>query len=218
MTTPDQDARHAHSAQFAAAPGEVADTPPAFPRRPLLRLYSVLGILLLASLVPYLSPALGDYRYWDRWEWTPLQRAVTWNQPAKAEVGAPAQGPGPGPAPTANEDEDLSDQELAKLAGLPEAATASADLAHGATPSQALVVGDDVLGGQKVWIEGDLQNMAPFYRALQELVAGKRQKVRIGHWGDSHIANDGLTHVVRLLLQKRFGDGGHGFTLVQGRT
>ncbi len=218
MTTPDQDARAAHSAQFAAAPGEVADTPAEFPRRPLLHLYSILGILLLASLVPYVSPALGDYRYWDRWEWTPLQRAVTWSQPAKAEAGAPFAGPGPGPAPNNAEEEDLSDQELAKLAGLPAAATGTTDLAQGATASQALAVGDDVLGDQKVWIEGDLKHMAPFYRALQDLVAGKRPKVRIGHWGDSHIANDGLTHVVRLLLQKRFGDGGHGFTLVQGRT
>jgi lysophospholipase L1-like esterase len=172
---------------------------------------------LLASLVPYLSPALGDYRYWDRWEWTPLQRAATWNPPPKAEVASPQPGPGPGPSPNAAE-EDISDQELAKLAGLPSAASATADLAQGATASQALLVGDDVLGEQKVWIEGDLQALGPFYKALQELVAGKRQKVRIGHWGDSHIANDGLTHVVRMLLQKRFGDGGHGYTLVQGRT
>jgi hypothetical protein len=91
-------------------------------------------------------------------------------------------------------------------------------LAAAASTTDPLMVTPDVLGDQKVWLEGDLAWAAPFFRALSDLAAGRRSHVRIGHWGDSHIANDGLTHVTRLLLQKRFGDGGHGFTLVQGRT
>jgi lysophospholipase L1-like esterase len=37
---------------------------------------------------------------------------------------------------------------------------------------------------------------------------------RIVHYGDSPITNDGITGTVRDLLQKRFGDSGHGFILV----
>jgi lysophospholipase L1-like esterase len=37
---------------------------------------------------------------------------------------------------------------------------------------------------------------------------------RVVHYGDSPITNDGITGTVRELLQKRFGDSGHGFILV----
>ncbi len=37
---------------------------------------------------------------------------------------------------------------------------------------------------------------------------------RISHYGDSPITNDGITATVRLLLQKQFGDAGHGFILI----
>lgn len=37
---------------------------------------------------------------------------------------------------------------------------------------------------------------------------------RITHYGDSPITNDGITATVRLLLQKKFGDAGHGFMLI----
>jgi lysophospholipase L1-like esterase len=37
---------------------------------------------------------------------------------------------------------------------------------------------------------------------------------RITHYGDSPITNDGITAPVRRLLQKRFGDAGHGFILL----
>jgi lysophospholipase L1-like esterase len=34
---------------------------------------------------------------------------------------------------------------------------------------------------------------------------------RAGHWGDSVLGGDGLTHALRKRLQDRFGDSGHGF-------
>ncbi len=34
---------------------------------------------------------------------------------------------------------------------------------------------------------------------------------RAGHWGDSVLGGDGLTHALRQKLQARFGDAGHGF-------
>lgn len=81
-----------------------------------------------------------------------------------------------------------------------------------------MTIDDAVLGDQKIWMQGDVAWGTPLFRALCELANGRRKHVRIAHWGDSHIANDGITHVTRQLLQSRFGDGGHGFTLGQGRT
>lgn len=212
-------ASRADSAAFAAALGETGAAPAQFPLGPLKRLYSIAAVLTLASLVPYLNADWADYRYWDRLDAEPLIRAATLTAPTRAE------GPGDGPKPTSAED-DLSDGDVAALAGvpggvgLPGSATAEEDapLAATVTASEALVVTDELLGNQKVWLEGDIQLLAPFFQALTDLAHGKRAKVRIGHWGDSHLANDGLTHVARLLLHARFGDGGHGFTLVQGRT
>jgi lysophospholipase L1-like esterase len=37
---------------------------------------------------------------------------------------------------------------------------------------------------------------------------------RAGHWGDSVLAIDGITSAIRRRLQTRFGDGGHGFHLM----
>lgn len=34
---------------------------------------------------------------------------------------------------------------------------------------------------------------------------------RAGHWGDSVLGGDGLTHAIRQRMQARFGDSGHGF-------
>lgn len=214
MTEP----RHADSAAFAPAPGESGGEPAVWPGRALARLYSVAAIVAVASLIPYMIPALVEYRYWDRLDAEPLVRALTLTPPTRpTAVAGPAQSPAP---PTT--DDDISDQDIADLAGvpttLPDGATRAAGLPGAATGSDPLDIGDDVLGDQKVWLQGDLDKAAPFWRALRALAKGERKLVRIGHWGDSHIANDGITQVTRLLLHKRFGDGGHGYTLVQGRT
>ena len=213
-------ASRADSAAFAAAVGETGSAPAHFPLAALGRLYLVAAVLALASLVPYLHADWHDYRYWDRLDAEPLLRAATLTVPSRV----PAAGE-EGPKPSSSED-DFSEGDIAALAGvpgglaLPGAATDEQEsgLAAGATSSDALLVTDELLGTQKVWLEGDIQLLAPFFQALTDLAHGKRAKVRIGHWGDSHLANDGLTHVARLLLHARFGDGGHGFTLVQGRT
>ena len=214
--------RSADSAAFAAAPGEPIGDPAVFPAGPLARLAVIAGVLVLGSLVPYLHSSWADYRYWDRLDADPLLRAATLTPPSRAEPE------GQGPKPNSAED-DLSDGDVAALAGIPAGRAAAglpgsateeeeAPLAAEVTSSEALVITDDLLGKQKTWLEGDIRLLTPFAQALTDLALGKRAKVRIGHWGDSHLANDGLTHVARLLLHARFGDGGHGFTLVQGRT
>ncbi len=54
--------------------------------------------------------------------------------------------------------------------------------------------------------------LAPFFRALRALESGARaEPVDILHLGDSHIASDGLTRMLRRKLQARFGDAGRGW-------
>ena len=83
---------------------------------------------------------------------------------------------------------------------------------------QALRITDGSIGKHKVFIEDPERAMDGFYEALTALGWGERAKVRVRHYGDSHIANDGTTHALRVLLQRRFGEGGHGFVLAKSRT
>lgn len=199
----------------------------AFPRPALAHLLRAAAVLALASLIPYAHEGLADHRYWDRLDASALLRAVTFTPPPSADaVLAAGLPPGDG--------EELAAADLDALAGVarpggpgtaadPSVPPAvlpaeSATAAVAAATPEALVVDPAALGPQKVWIEGAPGVLAPFHRALGDLALGRKSHVRIAHYGDSHTANDGITHVTRQLLQRRFGDGGHGFSLVQGRT
>ena len=61
-------------------------------------------------------------------------------------------------------------------------------------------------------IEDDSKDLAYFYDKLSK-AKSNLQKVRVVHYGDSLIAGDYVTRTVRRLLQKEFGDGGHGYFL-----
>lgn len=55
-------------------------------------------------------------------------------------------------------------------------------------------------------------NLAPFWEKLAALERGERkQPVRIFFYGDSNLALDQVSGELRRRLQKRFGDGGHGY-------
>ncbi len=57
--------------------------------------------------------------------------------------------------------------------------------------------------------------LAPFTRALAELRAdARRTPVRVVHLGDSLVASDYITDLVRDRLQERFGNGGKGFLFI----
>ncbi len=198
-----------------------------FPRAALNRLWIVAAVLLAASAIPYVSSSFADYRYWSRLDASALLRAVTLQPPPKEAVVLAESGPPP------DDGVELAENALNQLAGvgtdgqkpivLPAIVTEAAVpvLAGEGTATagaEILKVADDALGEQKVWLSGPPQALAPFFRALVDLANNKRPYVRIAHYGDSHTADDGITHVARQLLQRRFGDGGHGFTLVQGRT
>jgi hypothetical protein len=53
-----------------------------------------------------------------------------------------------------------------------------------------------------------------FYQALLDLDEGRPRTVRVLHYGDSPTTADMITADARILLQKRFGDAGHGYHLV----
>lgn len=51
-----------------------------------------------------------------------------------------------------------------------------------------------------------------FFAALTRTELGQGAGVtRVSHWGDSVLGNDGITGNLRLRMQTRFGDAGHGF-------
>ena len=56
--------------------------------------------------------------------------------------------------------------------------------------------------------------MRPFYRDLDELESEERSRVVIEHYGDSILTSDFVSGQIRRLMQRRFGDGGHGFVLL----
>lgn len=59
----------------------------------------------------------------------------------------------------------------------------------------------------------DSRDLDRFYRALHR-AEGREGVVRVLHYGDSPTTADMITSDVRTLLQKRFGDAGHGFFLI----
>ena len=55
----------------------------------------------------------------------------------------------------------------------------------------------------------------PFFAQLARTDAGfEHALTRVSHYGDSVIASDNVTSTLRLKMQHRFGDGGHGFHLI----
>ncbi|MBN2802657.1 MAG: hypothetical protein JXR91_06160 [Deltaproteobacteria bacterium] len=78
--------------------------------------------------------------------------------------------------------------------------------AEGAQLKEELRIGDEV--------PLETGNMEIFFNALTDLSNGKRDKVRVIHYGDSHTAADFFTTAVRRKLQQRFSDGGRGFVLL----
>ncbi len=55
--------------------------------------------------------------------------------------------------------------------------------------------------------------LEPFFAKLLETETQGGQ-VKISHYGDSPITNDGITSTVRRNLQDKFGDAGHGYVLI----
>ncbi|WP_434383923.1 GDSL-type esterase/lipase family protein [Melittangium boletus] len=76
------------------------------------------------------------------------------------------------------------------------------------------------LGCRRMGPQGcEEHGLAPFFEALRALHEGRRTTpVRVEHLGDSLIASDHITDVVRERLQARHGSGGKGFLYVDRPT
>ena len=62
---------------------------------------------------------------------------------------------------------------------------------------------------------GSVSGLDAFYAALYATEIGTSKRItRISWWGDSAVASDGYTGALRALLQRKFGDGGPGFLLI----
>ena len=76
---------------------------------------------------------------------------------------------------------------------------------------------DERLGDLEVPIEDPSAiALQRFYERLAATESGFSGAItRVSHWGDSAIGNDGITAAIRRSMQRRFGDAGHGFHLLQ---
>ncbi|HEX8891279.1 MAG TPA: GDSL-type esterase/lipase family protein [Pyrinomonadaceae bacterium] len=76
-------------------------------------------------------------------------------------------------------------------------------------------VDNPVIVGSDHPIEDPTKALDSFYLALARTDARQPGALtRVTHYGDSPITNDGITSTVRRRLQEEYGDGGHGFILL----
>lgn len=171
-----------------------------------------LGIALLTALscaaVSYAVPDLARFRPWIPGEPVPLSGLFSnWGEtslPAWAGAG----GSYGGEAEPNRAAHDLGDTIEGNLGGATPVARPSTDHRLRVDPSE-------YEGIEVTLVDEGHRGMAPFYEALIRTMSETEGAVtRVGHWGDSSIATDLITHTVRRNLQARFGDAGHGFVLV----
>lgn len=169
-----------------------------------LRLLGVVSVVLVATgLLTYLVPAFADMRPWVPGEPPPLASLFT---PAE-ELFAFAGTGNDGEAAGADVEEELGAAVAANLGEAEEQPEATGPRVRVA-PSE--------YEGIEVRIEDPTgRGMTPFYEALRRTALDEEGALtRITHYGDSTIATDLVTSTARRRLQRRFGDGGHGFILI----
>jgi lysophospholipase L1-like esterase len=192
-------------------------------RSGLPRLFLALGAALAVWGLPYLSTRLEGFRPWTREDPLPFSRLLDPGSsgPSVAEAAGGLEA-----------DRRLRPAERAILSGFDDAADG-----RGEPPRKQVLLAE--AGPTKlappaevaVPIEDPHGAMAAFYRALARTARARAGSgapasrpasddlvTRIAHFGDSAIAPDGLTSVARELLQRQFGDAGHGFILAAPAT
>ncbi len=210
-------------------PAEAAGLDPAS-REALGHLFSVLGVLAALAALTYLLPPLARFRPWVPGEPPPLASLWTaWQEPP--ELPAFAGGRGPGGYRGGAGQEELAERLGAAVAANLGAAEEAPPPSVSDAPGPFDAAGRDVSApsgpasprvdpreyeGIEVTIEDPgHQGMAPFYEALLRTARKEGGALtRVAHYGDSSIATDLITHTVRRRMQRRFGDGGHGFILI----
>lgn len=176
-----------------------------------------LGALLVGATT-YVIPPLEPYRPWQPGEPIPLTRLfAAWGESQALPEFA---GAGGGYTAPNQLDDALTDSlggavvdNLGSI-GADGGAIVVGEVDGGAE-SRRVFIDPSVYEGIEVLIEDPgHQGLRIFYEALRETALGEDDHItRIGHYGDSSIATDLITHTVRRNLQQRFGDAGHGFIL-----
>jgi len=118
----------------------------------------------------------------------------------------------PDAGPTVAAGPDAGDPGTAGDAGPNEPAPAPAPAID---PVTRIKIPPETWDGLTTFIEDPSGVMPTFYASLAKVALKEPgAKVRISHWGDSALAADGMTGYARRLLQKTFGDGGHGYAML----
>jgi hypothetical protein len=210
------------------------DTPWEGPGRPpgfFAALWALLGGLAVLA-VPYgaaalagqedagFLSALAEYRVWTPDDPPPFAHHFRTEgvgpQPTPAGASSAPTGSivadGPEPAAPAVVTPVIT---LAPPTPPPSGAPAAAAPAPPSSPYARITIPAAAFEGLKVAIEDPSGALGPFWKRLADVaLRTPGAKVRIAQWGDSAIAADGMPSAARRLLQRTFGDGGHGFSLV----
>ncbi len=161
-----------------------------------LRSRTTLSLVCLLAFVglPYLIPGMGRFRVL-----TQLPDGVGLFAPEKVAVGA-APVASVGEASLAKESGDQGDLRQPEVVVIPPAAVAAVPAVHEQKPPRSI---EDASG----------KSLEGFFAALGA-AEQKKGVARITYFGDSIVASDFVTATLRRRLQKRFGDAGHGFSLM----
>jgi lysophospholipase L1-like esterase len=213
-------------APVMSSPSATSDAPQSSEDRTAAALRRLLGVALtlaVAVALTYVVPGLKELRPWLKGDDAPLSSLFAkWG--AGLELPGFAGAGGGYKAPEQVRDQvakDLGDavaSNLGHAAGVKDEAQAKS----GSSPSRKGPQGPGVHIDPSEYEDIDVgiydpndEGMRPFYEALLETAKDEDGALtRIGHYGDSSIATDLITHTVRRRMQKRFGDGGHGFVLI----
>jgi len=174
--------------------------------RALLRMASSVLAFAACIALTYVLPESWNLRPWQTGEPVPLVRIFQgWG-----DLGLPAW------AGAGDQYDETGGHDSARVAhDLGASVADNLGDEHGPRRS-GLRIDPSEYAGIEIHIEdvGD-RGMTPFYEALRRTAMGDADAItRIGHYGDSSIATDLITYTVRRDLQRRFGDAGHGFTLI----
>ncbi|MEM6954405.1 MAG: GDSL-type esterase/lipase family protein [Myxococcota bacterium] len=157
--------------------------------------------LVAVCALTYLIPGLGSFRPWRLGDDTPLASLFT-NEAAQPTFA------GTGAAAVEATGEGLSDAIAASL-GEEEAPVVE---------GPRIRIRPEEYAGIDVRItDADHRGLNAFFEALRATALaddGEVAMTRVSHYGDSSIATDLITSTMRRRMQRRFGDGGHGFVLM----
>lgn len=186
--------------QSQTLPGE---PPPANePENDALRHLGVVAATVIGlAILTYVVPPLAVFRPWtEKW---PLETLVAASDtlPGFAGVGGDSQ--------------SIASDAPETAPGLPESNTGELTPPPPPSPETGVSIDPREYAGVTQRIEDpEGRGMRPFYEALLRTARQEDTAMtRISHYGDSSIATDLITYTARRNLQRRFGDGGHGFVL-----